>query len=179
MRLSHGYCVIGLVMAGVITAMATSMAHAAGPQAGEAGDNNSSDTNEIRHYQLTMDKAQQAATALQSINQLVASNPSLSAALDAGSESTGKKPITEQAQDVDTKFPQISAIIKQNGLATREFIVITGAIINDLSWVGLKKKGMIKDYPAGMITPENAALIEANWDAFQQIVAKMSPPSAN
>jgi hypothetical protein len=178
MRLNRGYFVIGLVLAGVMTAMATSMARAAGPQTGDAADN-SSDTNEIRHYQLTMDKAQQAATALQSINQLVAANPGLNAALDAGSESTGKKPITEQAQDVDTKFPQISAIIKQNGLATREFIVITGAIINDLSWVGLKKKGMIKDYPAGMITPENAALIEANWAAFQQIAARMSPPSGN
>jgi hypothetical protein len=177
-RLVRTQFVVGIVIASVAIAMATSMAHAAGLQAGDAGDNNS-DTNEIRHYQLTIDKAQQAATALQGINQLVASNPSLNAALDAGSESTGKKPITEQAQDVDSKFPQISAIIKQNGLATREFIVITGAIINDLSWVGLKKKGMIKDYPAGMITPENATLIESNWDAFEQIAAKMSPSGGN
>jgi hypothetical protein len=143
-----------------------------------AQDDNNSDVIEVRHYQLTMDKAQKAATALQSINQLVAANPGLNAALDAGSDSTGKKPITQQAQDIDTKYPQIAAIIKQNGLTTREFIVVTGAMINDLGLVGMKKQGMIKAYPAGMITPENAALIEANWDAFQAMGAKMTPPNS-
>jgi hypothetical protein len=148
-----------------------------GPLCVAQGDNNP-DVMEVRHYQLTMDKAQKAANALQSINQLVAANPSLNAALDAGSDSTSKKPITQQAQDIDTKYPQIAAVIKQNGLATREFIVLMGAIINDLGWVGMKKQGMIKAYPAGMITPENAALIEANWDAFQAMGAKMSPPNS-
>jgi hypothetical protein len=141
------------------------------------GDNNP-DVIEVRHYQLTLAKAQSAATALQSINQMVAANPSLNAALDAGSDSTSKKPITQQAQDIDSKYPQVAAIIKQNGLATREFIVITGAIINDVTMVGMKKQGMIKTYPAGMITAENAALIEANWDAFQAIGAKMTPPDS-
>jgi len=141
------------------------------------GDNNP-DVMEVRHYQLTLDKAQKTAKAMQSINQLIASNPSLKAALDAGSDSTAKKPISQQAQDVDSKYPQIAAIIKQNGLATREFIVITGAIINDVLWVGMKKQGAVKAYPAGMITPENAALIEANWDAFQAIGAQMTPPDA-
>ena len=56
--------------------------------------------------------------------------------------------------------------------------MITGAIINDVSLVGMKKQGMIKTYPAGMITAENAALIEANWDAFQAIGAKMTPPDS-
>jgi len=109
-----------------------------------AQSDNNPDVMEVRHYQLTMDKAQKAANALQSINQLVAANPSLNAALDAGSDSTSKKPITQQAQDIDTKYPQVAAII------------------NYLGWVGMKKQGMIKAYPAGMITPENAALIEAN-----------------
>jgi hypothetical protein len=163
---------LGIVMGALA---GTSLAAARQVNTGE--DN--PDVIEVRHYQLTLDKAQKAATALQSINQLVAANPSLNAALDAGSETTGKKPITQQAQDIDSKYPQISAIIKQNGLATREFIVITGAIINDISWVGMKNQGMIKSYPAGMITPENAALIDANWPAFQQIAAKMSPAAGN
>jgi hypothetical protein len=140
-------------------------------------EDTNSNVAEVRQYQLTLDKAQKAATALQSINQLVAANPSLNAALDAGSDATGKKIITQQAQDIDTKYPQIAAIIHQNGLQTREFIVVSGAIINDVSWVGMKKQGMVKDYPPGMVTPQNAALIEANWDAFQAIGAKMSPPS--
>lgn len=136
---------------------------------------NDPDVIEVRHYALTLDKAQKTATAMQSINQLVASNPSLNAAMDAGSDTTGKKPITQQAQDIDSKYPQVAAIIHANGLATREFIVITGAIINDMGWVSMKKSGMVQAYPPGMITPENAALIEGNWVAFQQLTAKMSP----
>jgi len=137
----------------------------------------SADDSEVRHYLLTMDKSQRTATALQAINQLVAANPSLNAAMDASSGTTGKKPITQQAHDIDTPYPQVAAIIHQNGLATREFIVIMGALINDLGWVSMKKQGMVKSYPPVMITPENAALIEGNWPAFQAIMAKMTPPS--
>jgi hypothetical protein len=147
------------------------------PKVVAQGDNNP-DVTEVRHYQLTLDKAQKTAMAMQSINQLIAANPNLSAAMDAGSETTGQKSITQQAQDINSKYPQVAAIIKQNGLTTREFIVATGAIINDMGWVGLKKQGIFKTYPAGMITPENAALLEANWDAFQAIGAKMTPPNS-
>jgi hypothetical protein len=147
------------------------------PKAVAQGDINP-DVTEVRHYQLTIDKAQKTATAMQSINQLIAANPSLSAAMDEGSETAGKKPITQQAQEINSKYPQIAAIIKQNGLATREFIVAIGAIINDMGWVGLKKQGIFRTYPAGMITPENAALIEANWDAFLAMEARMTPPDA-
>lgn len=140
-----------------------------------AGDD-SPDVQEVRHYRLTLDTAEKTATAMQSINRLVASNPSMKAAMDAST--TGKKPITQQAQDIDAKYPQVAAIIHANGLATREFIVATGAIINDVGWVGMKKQGMVKAYPPNMITPENAALVEQNWDKFQALAAKMSPPSS-
>jgi hypothetical protein len=149
------------------------------PAARAAGQDTDPDVTEVRQYQLTLDKAQKAATAVQSINQLIASNPSLSAALNASADSTSQKSITQQAQDVDSKYPQVSAIIKQNGLASREFIVLIGAIVNDVGIVGMKKQGMVQTYPPGMITPQNAALIEANWDAFQAIAAKMTPPSSN
>jgi len=155
--------------------MATLAAGAMG--AGQSADSNP-DVIEVRHYVLTIDKAQKAATALQAINQLIASNPSLSAAMQAGTDTTSKKPITQQAQDIDAKFPQISAIIRTNGLATREFIVLTGAIINDVTWVGMKQSGMVKAYPPGMVTPANAALIEGNLPVFHAITAKMTPPSS-
>jgi hypothetical protein len=146
------------------------------PAARAQGDDNNPDVVEVRHYQLTMDKAQKAATAVHAVNQLIASNPALAGAMSSDT-SAGKLSITQQAQAIDSKYPQVAAIIHQNGLQTREFIVIIGAIINDVSMVGMKKQGMIQAYPPGMITPQNAALIEANWDAFEQIGAKMSPPS--
>ncbi len=165
----------GSLLAGVAMVALATVAMGA-PRAG-GPETVSADDNEVRHYQLTMDKAQKAATALETINQMVAANPSLNAAMESSSSTTGKKPITQQAQDIDAKFPQVAAVIHQNGLATREFIVITGALINDLGWVSMKKNGMVKAYPAGMITAENAALIEGNWPAFEAIGAKMTPPN--
>ena len=147
------------------------------PTSGASGDD--PDVVEVRNYVLTLDKAEKTATAMQSINQLVAANPSLNAALDAGSATTGKKPITQQAQDIDAQYPQIATIIHANGLETREFIVITGAIINDVGFVGMKMQGMISSYPPNSITPANAAFVEANWAAFQAIAAKMTPPNTN
>jgi hypothetical protein len=165
-----------VLAAASIGAAAAAAPRAAVAGAGGAGDD-SPDVIEVRHYKLTLEKAQKTAAAMQSINQLVAANPSLNAALDAGSSTTGKKPITQQAADIDAKYPQIAAIIHSNGLATREFIVVTGALINDLGFVMMKKQGMIKAYPPGMITAENIALIEGNMAAFDEIAAKMQPPN--
>ncbi|MGD1106023.1 MAG: hypothetical protein ABR865_03200 [Terracidiphilus sp.] len=158
-----------------MVALAAAAMGAQGP--GAAGEN--PDVIEVRNYVLTLAKAEKTATAMQSINQLVAANPSLNAALDAGSATTGKKPITQQAQDIDAQYPQIAAIIHANGLETREFIVITGAIINDVGFVGMKMQGMITAYPPNSVTPANAAFVEANWAAFQAIAAKMTPPNSN
>jgi len=149
------------------------------PTASADSNGNYPDVIEVRHYQVTLDKAQKAAAAIESVNQLVAVNPGLNGALTASAGTTGKKTITQQAQDIDSQYPQIAAIIHRNGLAMREFIVVTSAIMNDMGWVGMKKQGMIKDYPTGMITPGNAALIEANWTAFQEITAEMTPPNTN
>jgi hypothetical protein len=144
---------------------------------GASSDN--PDVAEIRNYVLTLAKAQATATAMQSINQMIAANPSLSAALDNSSSTTGKETITQQAQYIDSKYPQISAVIHANGLQSREFIVITGAIINDVGFVGMKMQGMIASYPPNSITPANAAFVQANWAAFQALAAKMTPPNSN
>jgi hypothetical protein len=160
-----------------ITIVALALAASGTPLTGfPAGEN--PDVIEVRQYALTLVKAQKAAKAMFVINRLVQSDPSLNAAMDAGSSTTGRKPITLQAKDIDSNYPQIASIIQANGLSTREFIVITGAIINDLGLVGMKKQGLIQAYPANSITPGNAALIEQNWDAFQAIGAEMSPPSS-
>ena len=159
----------------VVVALATATM---GAQAtGGSGDN--PDVVEVRHYALTLDKAQKVGAAMQSINKLIAANPSLSAALQVSSNTSASETITQQAHDIDSKYPQIATIIHANGLQTREFIVVIGALINDVGFVGMKKQGMISAYPPDSITPANAALVEANWDAFQAIAAEMSPPNSN
>jgi hypothetical protein len=160
----------------VVAMLAPAAAANGAPLAGFAANENP-DVVEVRQYALTLEKAQKTAKAMYAINRLVASDPKLSAAMDAGSDTTGKKAITQQALDIDSKYPQIASIIHANGLTTREFIVVTGAIINDLGFVGMKKQGLIKAYPPNSVAPGNAALIEQNWAAFQTIGGKMSPPS--
>ena len=162
------------VFTGVVVMLLTAVTMSA---QGASSDN--PDVTEVRGYVLTLAKAQATATAMQSINQMIAANPSLSAALDNSSSTTGKETITQQAQYIDSKYPQLSAIIHTNGLETREFIVITGAVINDVGFVGMKMQGMISSYPPNSITPANAALIQANWAAFQALAAKMMPPNPN
>ena len=162
------------LLTGVAMLALAAAANGAPLAGGPANDN--PDVVEVRHYALTLDKAQKATNAMQSINQLTASNAALKAKMDAAT--SGNLPITQQAEYIDTNFPQVTAIIHASGLATREFIVLTGAIINDVGFVGMKMQGMIKAYPAGVITPENAALIEKNWPAFQALAGKMSPVSS-
>jgi hypothetical protein len=161
----------------VVAMMTLAAAANSAPLAGFAANDNP-DVVEVRQYALTLDKAQKTAKAMYVINRLVSANPKLSAAMDAGSDTTGRKPITQQAQDIDSKYPEISSIIHANDLTTREFIVVTGAIINDLGFVGMKKQGLIKAYPPNSVTPGNAALIEQNWAAFETIGSEMSPPSS-
>lgn len=72
-----------------LVALATATMGAMAPSAG-GGD---PDVIEVRSYVLTLDKAEKAATALQSINQLVAANPSLNAALDAGTPRQARSPL--------------------------------------------------------------------------------------
>jgi hypothetical protein len=85
------------------------------------------------------------------------------------------KPMDQQAKNIDANFPQVAAIIRGHGLTTREFILVTVAFVNDVTFVGMKKQGVIKDYPPNSVTPENAAFVEANFDKLQQIGQRLSP----
>jgi hypothetical protein len=154
-------------------AMLALTAAASGAPLAAAAETDSPDVIEVRHYALTLEKAEKTASAFQVINKLTASNPGLKAKMDASN--AGNLSITQQAKNIDDNFPEVAAIIHANGLATREFIVITGALINDVMVVGMKKQGIYKEYPAGSITPANAALIEQNWDKFEAIGNKMMP----
>jgi hypothetical protein len=136
------------------------------------GDNNP-DLIEARKYTLTMDKIEKLAAATEDVNKLLAANPALKSKVDAGS--ADNMTIDQKAKYFDASFPQIAAAIHTHSLTTREFIVISIAFINDVSFVGMKKQGVIKDYPPNSITPENAAFVEANFDKLQQIGQKLSP----
>ncbi|MGA7353502.1 MAG: hypothetical protein WBX06_20235 [Acidobacteriaceae bacterium] len=142
----------------------------AAPQS--ARDNNP-DLIEVRKYTLTMPKIENLAAATDAINKMVAADPSLKQKMDAGADND--KTLDQKVRNIDTNFPQVAAILHSHGLSTREYLLVTLAFINDVSFVGMKKSGVIKDYPPNSITPENAAFVEANYDKLQQIGQKLSP----
>ncbi len=146
----------------------------AAPLAGAQVNDNDPDLVEVRHYRLTMDKLEKAANASQQIEALVAGDPTLKKRIDADSDND--QTIDQKAKRFDTSFPTVAAIVLRNGLSTREYIVVSLALMNDYMMVGMKRQGSIKDYPPNSITPENAAFVEQNFDKLQGIVDKMTPP---
>ena len=123
------------------------------------------DVVEIRHYQLTMGKIDNFVAATAALKKLADTDPSLNKQMNADKDD---ETISQKAADWDLHFPQAAVVVRAHGLSTREYIVITMALINDVMVVGMKKQGAIKDYPPNAITPENAAFVEQNYDALQQ-----------
>ncbi len=162
----------------LLTAALALLALAPAPCAAAQGSNaaaNNPDLIEARKYTLTMDKLQKLADATDAVNKLLASDAALKAKTDAGQSDNMN--IDQKAKYLDTSFPQLTAVIRSHGLTTREYIVVSIAFINDVTFVGMKKQGMIKEYPPNSVTPENAAFVEANFEKLQQIGQKLSPPN--
>ena len=163
MKTSHGVTLAVSAIAILLSAPLTKA---------QISDNNP-DLVEVRHYRLTMDKVQAAADASEQVNALIASNPELKKRVDADS---GDETIDQKAKRFDTSFPDVAAIVRRNGLSTREYVVVTLALMNDYMLVGMKKQGSIKEYPPNAITPENAAFVEQNFDKLKVLIDKMTPP---
>jgi len=157
-----------------VLAFAPTLAAAQGAAAA-AADN--PDLAEARNYTLTMDKLRTLADATDAVNKLLASNAALKARVDAGS--SGNLPLDQQAKKMDADFPQIAAIIHAHGITTRDYILISIAFMNDVTFVGMKRQGMIQAYPPNSVTPQNAAFVEANWDKLQALGQRMTPQNQN
>ena len=142
-------------------------------QAGKAAGGDP-DATEVYNYRLTMDKIQKAAAATDAINKYLSANPAVKSQMD-GEDQNGKT-LDERAKNLDTKYPQVAAIIKSHGLTTREDILVTQAFISGIMMVGMKKQGVIKDYPPNSVSPQNAAFLEQNFDKLQNLSGKMMPP---
>lgn len=135
------------------------------------------DTIEIRQYRLTMEKVEQFVAATVALGKLKDSDPALKKQMD--SASSGNETITQEAADLEQRFPQVAALVRSHGLAPREYIVVFMALLYDVSLVGMKRQGAIQDYPPNTITPENAAFIEQNYDKLTQALSPLKTQSGD
>jgi hypothetical protein len=145
-------------------------------QSGHVSDNNP-EVVAIRQYRLTMDKIDKLVAAMGAVNKLVASDPGLRKRLEGGSDND--QSIDQKVRSFDTSFPQLTAVVHSNGLTTREYVMVSLAFLNDVMVVGMKKQGLVKEYPANTITPENAAFVEQNYDKLRQISEKLTPQNGD
>ena len=130
---------------------------------------------EVRTYPLTMDKVEKLTAAIDALSRLEAADPALKAKMDA--EPSDDPTVDEKVQSLDTRFPEAANVVHQNGLTSRDYIIVSLAFLNDVAFVAMKRQGAIQSYPPGAITPQNAAFVEANYDMLERLSEKISGSS--
>lgn len=134
----------------------------------EASDD--AETAEIHGYRLSLGKLERAAAAGDEIQKLRAADPKLAKEIDE--VFTQEPPLDEHARNIDTKFPQIAAILRTHGFTTREFLIIRFALVVDLYYV----EGKIGDgtpVDPENVLPANVALIENNLERIRALALRI------
>lgn len=128
---------------------------------------NDPDLKEIRAYRLNMDVVQRYVHAYQMVGTDAAAKKCFekSPPGNAASLNEGEKQINA--------CPAAVALLNSAGMKPREFLIVTAALIGDVMAVGMKKNGTIKEYP-DVISPENAAFLEQNFDKIQKMLAPLT-----
>ena len=130
----------------------------------------SPDGKEIRDYRLNMDVIQKYLAAFKLMSDDAASKKCFD------HNAPGNAPTLDAGEKLIGACPPAAAILKNAGLKPREFMVVTGALFADFIAVGMKRQGTLKQYPP-TISPENAALIDQNFDRLQTMIAPVTKPA--
>jgi hypothetical protein len=121
------------------------------------------DQKELYNYVLTLDKIQRFAGVQKDLEALEKSNPQLAKTMDSD-DSNGKN-ISQLAQNME-KYPPVIAVLRKNGLTTREYAVGILTLMQAGMAVGFKKAGTYKEYPPEMlklVSPANLAFVEQHY----------------
>lgn len=158
-----------LLLACVLTTalLCSQTAELAGQQA--KGDWTPEDQKEVAAYLLTMEKVKSIVSAMKELKAWQEKNPGL--AKDLESDESGGS-LSASAKSIETKFPQAAAIIKKNGVDTREFLVGLYVLFASFSIVSMKKSGDIKDYSSAnkTVNPANLEFVESHFDEIEKLM---------
>jgi hypothetical protein len=117
------------------------------------------DKTELRQYRLTMPKIRQMAAATLAFAKEVESDPELAKKIKNVDEPEPKT-LSDLVARIERE-PRLAASIKNAGLTTREYSMLTLCYFPAMFAHSLKKEGAIKELPKDIL-PENLALIDAN-----------------
>lgn len=132
------------------------------------------DKKEVLAYQLNMDKIKRIFAASKDLKDWQVKNPDAAKQMQT---EEGEGSITSNAKAIDAKFPAAAAILKKNGMETREFLVGLYVLFASVNLVGMKKSGEIKDYSAanGTIHPANLTFVESHLDEIEKLMPTDQP----
>lgn len=139
----------------------------AAPQPGNPP--NDADSKEYRNYRLTMENINKFVAASKALVKLSHDNPGLEKDMESQSDAS----TIDEAVKTTEKYPAVTNAIKDAGLTTRDFVVMTGTLMSAQMAVGMKKQGQIKQYPPS-VSPENAAFVEQNWDKLNAMMKSVA-----
>ena len=122
---------------------------------------------EIQDYRLTAEKLDRYESSVIAYNKLLAANPDMKKEMHTADSSNGNS-VTGNVEKLD-KHPEIVALLKNAGFTTREWVVMTYCLMNTAMEVGMKNSGTEKTYSSS-IAPENAALVEKNYERVSKIL---------
>jgi hypothetical protein len=144
--------VSGILLAGIATAQTKKRV------------DDSPDQKELYNYVLTLDKLHKLANATKSLENLGKQHPELN-------DTSKAKTLDETVQKFQ-KYPEAVAVLKQNGLEPREYVVGMMTMVQAGMAVGLKKSGTYKEYPPDMlkvVSKANLDFLEQHWDEFEKL----------
>ncbi len=128
---------------------------------------NDPDAKEISEYRLNMGVIQRYAAFVKKAGD----DPACRKCFD--NNPPGKAPTLDAGEKIINACPAAVAGLKAAGIKPREFLILTAALIGDMTAVGMKKAGAIQKYPPS-ISPENAAFVETNYDKLKDLLAGLA-----
>jgi hypothetical protein len=161
----------GKKFATLIAALALSVCGKTVARAAQAPQQASAEQKEVANFRLSKDKLNKYEAAVKAYDKLVAANPGLKKQMDTESGANDHNTVAGSVAVIE-KHPPVVDAIKSAGLSTREYVVMTYALINTDMAVGMKKKGMIKEYPAS-VSPANVTFVEQNYSRINALMSSM------
>jgi phage-related minor tail protein len=130
------------------------------------------DAKEIRNFRLTEDKLNKYEAAAKAFTKLTQQNPDLKRQI-------GQETATSEDTTLDSvvkafeRHTDVAAAIKDAGMSTHDYVVMTFTMNDVATEVGMKRNGVIKEYPPSIL-PENAAFVDQNFDRVNSLLQSMT-----
>jgi hypothetical protein len=140
----------------------------------QSGQPETPDGKEIRTFRLTKTKLDKYEVAANGVAKLLHDHPELKKSMNMQLAAPGGKNNSQIDQGVINleMHPELANAVKESGLSSREYVVMSITLVNTMMLVALKRGKMITEYPAS-ISPQNAGFVERNYDRVSAIMASL------